>query len=213
MRRGQRSDHRNRTARVRTSISKVQFPEMCPVCMASPEDLVSVTVIEKSIYQKRATETPSVWSAGKSVPDPALRSGRVATFWVPTCMRHGSGKLRTLRTRLVPILIFFILFYPALYFTLALASAQYNPKPILEPLIGLVVTVGLMLGTAFYGFYPRALERTLRFVDIDTIHDRVFIEIRNDRYAKMFLELNAMHSELLGAQSRGSETRTNNRST
>jgi hypothetical protein len=135
----------------------------------------------------------------------------MATFWVPTCMKHGSGKLRTLRTRLVPILVFFILFYPALYFTLGLVSAQYNPRPVLEPLIGLIVTVGLMLGTALYGFYPRALERTLRFVDIDTIHDGVFIEIRNDRYAKRFLEMNAMHSELLDAHSKEDRTETGDR--
>ncbi len=211
MRRGQGSNSKDRTTRVRTSISKVQFPELCPVCMAPPEDLVSVTVIEKSSYQKRETETPSVWSSGKSAPDPALESGRVATFWVPTCMKHGSGKLRTLRTRLVPILVFFILFYPALYFILALVSAQYNPRPIFEPLIGLIVTVGLMLGAAFYGFYPRALERTLRFVDIDTTHDRVFLEIRNGRYAKMFLEANAMHSDLLDALNKESGAGANER--
>lgn len=213
MRRGHSPDSRNRTTRVRTSISKVQFPEVCPVCMASPEDLVSVTVIEKSIYQKREGETPSVWSSGISAPDPALRSGRVATFWVPTCMKHGSGKLRTLRTRFVPILVFFIVFYPALYFALALVSAQYNPRPILEPLVGLIVTVGLMIATAFYGFYPRPLERTLRFVDIDTIHDLVFLEIRNSQYAKRFLELNAMHSEQIDAQSKESRGGTNVRTT
>ena len=91
MKGGQSPDSRNRTTRVRTSISKVQFPEVCPVCMASPEDLVSVTVIEKSIYRKREEDTPSVWSSGTSAPDPALRSGRVATFWVPTCMKHAAG--------------------------------------------------------------------------------------------------------------------------
>jgi hypothetical protein len=191
---------------IRSRLSKVRFPECCPVCLKPPEDLVSITVIEKALYDKSTDSAASVWMRGKSGPDPALVSGGAAVFWIPTCLKHGSGRLRTLRTKLVPVVVFFVLFYPALYFMLGILNALHSPRPILEPIVGFLVTVtGIMLA-AFYGLYPRALERALQFIDIDRAHDQVFLQIRSEQYAIMFMELNAMYSEPL---SPGERDRTN----
>jgi len=181
---------------VKAKLSVVEFPEMCPVCLAEPEDLISVTVMEQSHFDRSENDSIVGWSSGKDVAERVLAAAQgAATFWVPTCMRHGTKSLRSGRMRFLAWAAFFALFYPGLYFALGLLNAVYNPRPWLQPLAGLVVTVALLLSFALYGYYPRATERMLGFVKIARSRDTVILRIGNREYAKMFLELNAVHAE------------------
>jgi len=183
---------------VRAKISKVEFPERCPVCLDEPEDLVSVTITERSSTVRRDESAVSMWADGKDNADLILASARGAvTFWVPTCMLHGSGKLRTGRARFIAWAAVFVLFYPALFFLLGINAAIWYSRPLLEPVTGLAVILLLLFVLAVYGYYPRALERSLKFIDIDKAKNTVYIDIKNDEYRKLFMDLNAMHADVI----------------
>ena len=59
------------------------------------------------------------------------------------------------------------------------------------------VWVLVFLVLVIYGYYPRALERSLKFIDIDRAKDAVYIDIMNDEYRKLFMDLNAMHADVI----------------
>ena len=183
---------------VRAKISKVEFPERCPVCLDEPEDLVSVTITERSSAIRGDENAVSTWADGKDKAELILASARSAvTFWVPTCMLHGSGKLRTGRARFIAWAAVFVLFYPAMFFLLGINAAIWYSRPLLEPVTGLAVILVLLFVLVIYGYYPRALERSLKFIDIDRAKDTVYIDIMNDEYRKLFMNLNGMHADVI----------------
>ncbi len=183
---------------VRANISKVEFPERCPVCLDEPEDLVSVTIIERSSVVRRDDNAVSTWADGKDKAELILASARGAvTFWVPTCMLHGSGKLRTGRARFIAWAALFVLFYPALFFLLGINAAIWHSRSLLEPVANLIVILLVFFVLVIYGYYPRALERSLKFIDIDRAKDTVYIDIMNNGYRKLFMDLNAMHADVI----------------
>ena len=183
---------------VRAQISKVEFPERCPVCLDEPEDLVSVTITERSSVVRRDDSAVSTWADGKDKADLILASARGAvTFWVPTCMLHGSGNLRTGRAQFIAWVAIFILFYPALFFLLGINAAIWQSRSLLEPVVNLIVILLAFFVLVLYGYYPRALERALKFIDIDRAKDTVYVDIMNDEYRKLFLDLNAMHADVI----------------
>jgi hypothetical protein len=180
---------------IRCSIGNVQFPEICPVCLKDAEDLVAVTVIERG-PGKEGSDTHSSWGKGGDKAAAALEAARGATvFWIPTCLRHGSGSVRTERKRIIAFAAYFIMFYPILYFFLSLRNAMIQERPLEIPLFGLVITALVFLYMVFYGFYPRALERAIRILDTERSKDRLYLAIRKDEYREAFLELNGMHCE------------------
>ena len=180
---------------VRAKISKVEFPEKCPVCLAEPEDLVSVTITERSSALRGDDSAASTWTDSKDKADLILASARSAViFWVPTCMLHGSSNLRTGRARFTAWAAIFVLFYPALFFLMGINVSIWYSQPLLEPVAGLAVILLLFFVLVVYGYYPRALERSLKFIDIDRAKNTVYIDIMNDEYRKLFMDLNAMHA-------------------
>ena len=48
-----------------------------------------------------------------------------------------------------------------------------------------------------YGFFPRSLERALRFQDVSRVNDSLLVSISNPEYRDQLLELNEMYSEKL----------------
>ncbi|TFF91529.1 hypothetical protein EU545_03745 [Candidatus Thorarchaeota archaeon] len=179
-------------------MSKLEFPEFCPVCMREPEDLVTVTVIEKSSFDRGPDNIISDYMGSRSEVDVALaRAKGAATFWVPTCMRHGTGSLRTDRSKLVAVCGFFGLFYIVLYYVLAVINAIQYSRPLLVPAAGLAISFGVMILLLLYGAIPRALERKLKFLDIDRGKDIVYLKIMNPEYAEAFLEQNEMHADIV----------------
>ena len=183
---------------VRAKISKVEFPEKCPVCLDEPEDLVSVTITERSSVVRRDDNAVSTWADGKDKAELILASARGAvTFWVPTCMLHGSGKLRTERARFIAWAALFVLFYPALFFLLGINAAIWHSRSLFEPVANLIVILLVFFILVIYGYYPRALERSLKFIDIDRAKDTVYIDIMNDEYRKLFMNLNGMHADVI----------------
>jgi len=197
-RKPRKSRERPQPLLVRTKITKVQFPEKCPVCLSEPEDLVSITVMESSHFDRSADSSTSSWSDGKDKVEMALAAAQgAATFWVPTCSVHGSRSLRSGSKRFMAWAAFFVLFYPGLYYTLGIVNALHNPRPLLEPLLGLVVTASLLILLAFFGYHARAIERTLRIVRIDRHEDAVYMDIRNREYGKLFMELNAGYADIV----------------
>ncbi len=183
---------------VRAKISKVEFPERCPVCLDEPEDLVSVAITERSSAVRGDESAASMWANGKDKADLILASARGAvTFWVPTCTLHGSSNLRTGRARFTAWAAVFVLFYPALFFLLRINAAMWSSRPLLEPVAGLALILLLFFVLVVYGYYPRALERSLKFVDIDRARNTVYIDIMNDEYRKLFMDLNAMHADVI----------------
>ena len=84
--------------------------------MEPAEDLVFITIVES--YGPDSYETSS-WMKGDDKAGAALQSAKSSTtFSVPTCMAHGSKSVRTIRTRFITVMGFFVLFYPIIYYLL-----------------------------------------------------------------------------------------------
>lgn len=171
-------------------LSRIKFPELCPVCMEPAEDLVFITIIES---QGPDSYESSSWAKGDDKIAAALQSARTSTtFHVPTCMFHGSKSVRTLRTRFVAVVGFFVLFYPIIFFLLQINLALIYSKSLTEPMLGALFFIGLLLVTILYAIIPRALERGLRFENTSRTNDSVDVIIANKEYRKRFREENEM---------------------
>ncbi|MFW9963611.1 MAG: hypothetical protein ACFFCX_08610 [Candidatus Sifarchaeia archaeon] len=179
---------------LRVKLSKIQFPEVCPVCLEGPEDLVFVTIFERT-YDDYAS---SSWNKHQSKTDIALKASEgAATFSIPTCMRHGSKSVRTLRTKLISAVGFFVLFYPILFFLLQINVAIIYSRPLLQPVVGLISTTGLLIVIVLYSLIPRALERAIRFREVSRSKDSVLLSFSNMEYYALFFNLNKMNADIV----------------
>jgi len=181
-------------SKINVKLSKIQFPEICPVCLKEAEDLVFVTIIEKANYDY----TSSSWARSQDKSSVALDAAQGAvTFAIPTCMFHGSSSVRTFRKKIIAALGFFVLFYPILYFLLQINVALGFSRPILQPISGLIATSTILVIFLLYGLFPRALERVIRFDDVSRVKDMVLLSISNIEYRHKFMELNMINAEIL----------------
>jgi hypothetical protein len=187
--------NKRRKFRVKTKLSRIHFPEVCPVCLDKAEDLVFVTVIER--IGTESYESSSMIK-GEDKTSVALEAAKGATtFPVPTCLRHGSKSVRSLRTKLFAVAGFFVFFYPILFFALQINLALIYSRSVMEPAIGFLLFTILLILSLLYGLFPRALERSLRFENISRTKDSVEVVMTNIEYQKKFLLLNEMFSENL----------------
>jgi hypothetical protein len=192
-----------RFSKIRVKLSKIQFPEMCPVCLEEPEDLVFVTIIERADDDYSS----SSWMKEQDKTAVALNAALGATtFAIPTCMRHGSKGVRSLRTKLIAAIGFFVMFYPILFFLLQLNVAIGFSRPLIKPLVGLIVTVSIFVIILFYGLFPRALERAIRFHNLSRVRDSVLLSISNAEYREHFLDLNKMNVDVMFDETIGTKS-------
>ncbi len=189
---------------VKAKITDIRFPEFCPVCMEEAEDLVALSVFTGP--DNRWDERKGLlsgWARGEDKVDIALAQARgVTTFWVPACLIHGSGSISTTGKKVMSIAGFMFLFYPLLYFLLGLIVAIEYSRPILDSLIPALLLVLAIIIDIAYGFFPRPLERSVRFLSVDDVKDEVVIHIKNPAYRDLFLNENSMTSELLKEEDR-----------
>lgn len=194
---------------VKVKLSNVTFPEVCPVCMEQAEDLVPITVFEHP--QRFGTSSfrgggflTSSWKKIDDRAGVALASAQGAvSFWVPACMAHGSQSIVTTQKTVVSVIGFFILFYPFLYFVLEVITAFHFTRPILEPLGWFVILLLLMIVDILYGFYPRALQKKIQFLEINRARNEVYIKIENPDYLEEFLTLNELYADVVEDVDRG----------
>ena len=180
---------------LRTKISKIQFPEFCPVCMDLAEDLIFVSITERKGPESYELNS---WMKEKEKTSAALESAKgITTFAVPTCMLHGSKSVRTIRTKMVAVLGFFVLFYPILFFLLQINLALRYSRPLMEPLAAAIVLISGMLLLILYGLYPRAIERYLKFENLRRAGDIVDVKLKNREYRKRFLEMNELYTDII----------------
>jgi hypothetical protein len=185
--------HRRKGPRIKTKLSRINFPEICPVCSDDAEDLVFVTVTER--HGPESYES-SLLIRGEDKTSAALEAAKGATtFAVPTCMRHGSKTVRGLRTKMIAVAGFFIFFYPILFFLLQINAALIYSRPLMEPAMGLVFFSTALVFTVLYGVFPRALERALKFEDISRTKDTVEVIMTNPEYIEKFLEMNEFFAD------------------
>lgn len=163
--------------------------------MDEPYDLIPITVLENEHGTDGDDSTAAVYSYGTGVDEasPGLRSS--VLFWIPACAIH--AHIRTMKKRFVGVLGFFILFYPALFFILAIIRDVRYGGPLLSDTVLLILMCGIMIGLLLFGFLPRGLERAIIFVRINRGKDTVMLRIRNDDYRRQFLELNEMHARII----------------
>jgi hypothetical protein len=161
--------------------------------MEPAEDLVFITIIES--YGPDSYESSS-WSKDSDKTTAALQSARTSTtFNVPTCMSHGSKSVRTLRTRLVSVVGFFVLFYPIVFYLLQINLALVSSRSLTEPVISVVFFIALLVIAILYGVIPRALERGLKFENTSRTKDLVDVIIANREYRELFRTENEMFIE------------------
>lgn len=175
-------------------MDKIAFPEICPVCLDEAEDLVPISIYDKEEDDRRYL---TVRSEGKDQVAPFLAETKGAvTFWIPTCLFHGSRSVATTKKKVMSIVGFMIVFYPLLFYTLGVITALQYERPLIPvaaPLAGILIALVAIIG---YGFYPRALERHLKFIDIDRATSRFSVSVKNDEYRKSLIEQNEMHASL-----------------
>ena len=161
--------------------------------MKPAEDLVFITIIEG---HGPDSYDSSSWVRGDDKTAAAFQSTKsVTTFPVPTCITHGSKSVRTIRTRLVSVMGFFVLFYPIVFYLLQINLALIYSRPLVEPILGALFFGFLLLATIIYGLFPRALERGLKFENTSRTKDSVDVIIRNREYRQRFIEMNGVFAE------------------
>jgi hypothetical protein len=189
----EQTENRKGKRRIKTKLSRIQFPEVCPVCLDNAEDLVLVNVIER--IGPESYESSSMIK-GDDKTSAALEAAKGATtFPVPTCLIYSSKSVRSLRTKLYAAIGFFIFFYPILFFLLQINTVLIYSRPVTEPAVGFFFFATLLILSLVYGLFPRALERSLRFENISRIKDTVEVIMINSEYERKFLELNELFSE------------------
>jgi hypothetical protein len=172
-----------------TKISKTKFPEICPVCNEEAEDLVSVTIRE----EKSMRQIGGYWGGPPiGIEESLMTNEKAVTFWVPTCLLHGSSSVRTARNRVITVIAFFILFYPILFMYLQINVEAEFGRPIIDEIFWLIVFVGILFSTIIYGYYPRALERAIVFENVNLIKDQVTLRLSNQEYLEQFIKMNEM---------------------
>ncbi len=182
------------SSKIRVKMSKILFPEVCPVCLREPEDLVFVTVLEKV----HDDHSDSSWVKQNDKISVALNAAKgAATFSIPTCMLHGSKSVRTVRTKLVAVIGFFVMFYPMLFYLLEINMALTYSRSVLRPILSFIGTILIFLILLTYGLFPRALERAVRIHHISRMNDVVLLSIKNDEYRARFLDLNEMSAAIV----------------
>ncbi len=194
---------------VKVKLTNVTFPEVCPVCMDEAEDLVPITVFEHP--QRFGTSSfkgggflSSSWKKSDDRAGVALTSAQGAvSFWVPACMAHGSQSIVTTQKTVASVIGFFLLFYPLLFFALEVITAIHFARPILEPLGWFVILLFLLIIDILYGFYPRALQRKIQFLEINRARNEVYIKIENPDYLEAFLTSNEMYADIAENEDRG----------
>ncbi len=203
----EREYQKKRSALVKAKISKFQFPERCPVCMEEAEDLVALTVFEAKIdHWTERRGLVSGWEKQQDSADIAMSQARGGSiFWVPTCLAHGSDTISTPKKKVISILGFMLLFYPTLYFVLGLIAAVEYDRPAFDfaiPILLLIIAIAIDI---LYGFYPRALEKHVKFIELNYSKDEVIIVLKNESYRALFLKENEMAAESLQGESTKTE--------
>ncbi|MFW9925679.1 MAG: hypothetical protein ACFFDM_02815 [Candidatus Thorarchaeota archaeon] len=165
--------------------------------METAEDLVFVTILERAGDDFDV----SSWNRKQDKIEVALEAARGSTtFAVPTCMSHGSKSVRSLKTKLIAVVGFFIMFYPILFYLLQINVALNYSRSLTQPLLGFLITSITLFLFFVYGFFPRALERALRFHNVSRIQDSLEISISNPAYRTHFLKMNEMYSKTLNGE-------------
>jgi len=161
--------------------------------MEPAEDLVFITIIEG---HGSDSYDSSSWVKGDDKTAATLQSAKSAiTFPVPTCIAHGSKSVRTIRTRLVSVVGFFVLFYPLMFYLLQINTALIYSRSLIEPVLGVLFVGFLLVATIIYGLFPRALERGLKFENTNRIKDSVDVVIKNKEYRQLLIETNGIFAE------------------
>jgi len=161
--------------------------------MGSAEDLVFITIVES--HGPDSYDTSS-WVKGDDKTAAALQSAKsTTTFPVPTCLAHGSKSVRTIGTRLVSVIGFFVLFYPIVFYLLQINLALIYSRTLFEPILGALFFISLLIVTIIYGLFPRALERGLKFENTSRTKDSVDVVIKNKDYRQLFIEMNGVFAE------------------
>ncbi|MBS3794278.1 MAG: hypothetical protein KGY80_05260 [Candidatus Thorarchaeota archaeon] len=182
---------------VRARLSKLELPEVCPVCMEQADDLVPITAYEREGIGQLAEPPRSAWRTGKKDIGPDLQSIRGALIlWIPCCAAHCN--VRSDREKHVGLCGFLLLVYPLIYIWLGIISAIGNEGPLLPPITGLLIIIVILIFLGVYSFFPRALERAFRIQNINRTSDYVILGLSNKEYLAAVMEQNQMYAERLG---------------
>jgi hypothetical protein len=150
--------------------------------------------------KERWTESRSLvggWTKGHDKAEVILQEAKGGTtFWIPACFQHGSGTITTPRKKVISAIGFLLLFYPFMFYVLGIAAALEFSRPLTEMLLPLILIFAFIIVDIMYGFYPRALERHVKILDLSRAKNRATIILKNDEYRTLFLEHNALHAEL-----------------
>ena len=76
-------------------------------------------------------------------------------------------------------------------------STQYLFLLCIIDTIGFAISVILLLFIFLYGYFPRALERHVKVIELEYSKDKVYLRIRNPDYFQQFLNLNEMHCDMV----------------
>lgn len=182
---------------VKTKLSKLELPEVCPVCMEQAEDLVPITAYERKDSGQLAEPPRSAWRTTRKDIGPSLHSMRGALIlWVPCCAAHCN--VRSYREKYVGLCGFLLLLYPLIYMWLGIITAIGSEESIFPPITGLLIVIVILIFLGVYSFFPRALERSFRIQSINRTSDYVILGLSNKEYLAAVMEENQMYAERLG---------------
>lgn len=180
---------------VRVKISRLRFPNICPVC---GEPTTTTTLLTTSPKRKRYLRPH--W-------DPAFSPGsrkhfglslpQKKTFLIPVCNNHeivddGKWRLRSIVSLFVAVIA------SSSIFVLMFAGSDiwngYGIRPWV-PGYFLVLAISIIIG--YLAFRPSVLECAVKIIGFDFDVQYVWFYLKNPEYLRKFLNENAMNAELV----------------
>ncbi|MFW9961176.1 MAG: hypothetical protein ACFFDV_09165 [Candidatus Thorarchaeota archaeon] len=180
---------------VKTKISWLHFPRICPVCCSPSTSTTLISATPRSKQWLRPHWNPTFYASDRrriSLQPPASKS-----FLVHVCEEHhitdeGNFRMRGLSMLLAAILGGMSIF--ALIFTGYDLSSGRGIHPIAAIYI---VALFLSLVFGYVAFRPTALEASVKIIGFDFDIQNVWFQFENPEYRMRFIEENQMGSEIV----------------
>ncbi len=178
---------------VRTKVSRVRFPKICPVCGASSSTTTRIYANPGHRVWLRPGWDPrfNPWGKNQQLND------ITKSFLVEVCEDHSISDNAEMRMRGLSTVIASIVAGVSI-FALFYAGADYWARRPVSPWVySYLFVLALSLVFVYVSFRPSALESSFRIIGFDFEMQYVWFALSNLTYRDSFVKENSMNAELV----------------
>ncbi|MFW9965928.1 MAG: hypothetical protein ACFFEA_02115 [Candidatus Thorarchaeota archaeon] len=180
---------------VRADTEKMKFPRICPVCGASAEDIMPLTVIPNQYKSLRPSMDymPSYYGRQQNNSIAPIKK----TLYIPVCENHyltdeGAGQYKSY------CIVFDGLALAYLILALLTFGNQLWSAGRLSPWLFFAVGIfGTFLSITYVLFRPGPVENSVKIIGFDGGFRHIWLQFKESNYRDEFMKENVMTAELV----------------